>query len=159
MEHLARTELIDLIRGRVPDERRPRMEQHVAACESCRTLRDECARLYDVLGEWTEDGGDADLWPVIEQRLNEPTIIRIETSRSRIAALGRVAAMVALGVGLGAAGGFWSARSAPPAVPPIDETTAVENLGLTLLFDTSATGLPITLVELEDDQNEIGGAS
>jgi anti-sigma factor RsiW len=162
MSHMSRTNLIKLAAGELPDDQRREIEAHLESCRECREAFDEHQALREILGQWQVESGAADTWPAIDRRLDEwqPTIIRpVWTKVSRIS---RIAAAVALGVGLGYAGGRLATHVGAVSHPAPTEVTAEEALdalGFRFIESPSATGLVTTVFELTSDAVEQGGPS
>ncbi|RMF79229.1 MAG: hypothetical protein D6744_09320 [Planctomycetota bacterium] len=159
MKHPRESELIELSADRMPEPRRSELRRHLDTCPRCRTLYEAQRWIEPILDDWREPAGDYDAWPAIERRLRQSAGGDAAKPNHPISTLRRVAALVALGVGLGATGGWWLGREATSAVAAIDDAVAAEKLGLPFLFDTSATGLPTTLASLVDENAESEDAS
>lgn len=155
MKHVSQTNLIKLAAGELPPEQRREVESHLASCRVCRTAAQQHAVVRDLLGDWAVDAGSRDVWSAIEPKLDEPRIIR--PAWGRVYRLGRVAAVVVLGVGLGyGAGRLMGARpSAPkPTLPVANADEALAKLGFDAIESPSATGLFLAIVPDETSAAE-----
>jgi hypothetical protein len=127
----------------VPDEDRRSIEAHLEACESCRALYDELAADRRLLGEWDVDAFGRDLWPAIEDRLDETRPVLVRSPWSRAAPIMRVAAAIAIAVGLGHAAGRFSRPGVAPeeAWPAATEEEVAATLGLHVFESPVPAGL------------------
>ncbi len=151
MEHVRQTQMIRLVAGELADDERAAVERHLAGCGACRAAYESQARTWSVLGEWALPDTPRNLFAGIERKLAS----RAVAPRPRWAALrsiGRIAAAVLIGVGVGYATGKARAPAppeAPAVVSPAAESEALRVLGLDHVANPSPAGLYGTLLHLD----------
>ena len=158
MSHVSTTSLIKLAAGELPDDQRRTIEEHLAACPQCRAALEEHRTLRDVLGQWQVETGTPDMWSAIDRRLDDR---RRTVIRPAWTTIGRIAAAVVLGVGVGYVGGRMAAQTgAPPRsfTMSVSDEEALGALAFEFIESPSATGLATTVLGLADDESEHGGA-
>ena len=162
MNHVSKTDLIKLAAGEFPDDQRREIEAHLESCTECREAFEEHRAIRDILGQWQVEIDAPALWPAIDQRLEDRQPVIIRPVWARAIRISRIAAVVALGVGLGygtgrlAGSGNLGQRLVPPTVTAEE---ALDSLGFHFIESPSATGLFTTVFELTADVPEEGGTS
>ncbi len=160
MEHVSETNLIKLSTGALSDVQRANIEAHLESCAECRAAFAKQRAVRDILGQW-QVTGDSDLWPAVDRRLDERLPIISHPLRSTALSVGRVAAVVLVGLGLGHLAGRAVPRdtATPPAgAVTVSEQEALEALLFHVIESPSATGLATTVFDLVDEAPEQGGA-
>lgn len=127
MEHLSDNQLLDIL-NREPDGNGP-AHDHVAECPTCRQRLEILREPWDALGQWTVDDPGVDLTARIMTQARPIRTIRLWQGR----ALGRIAATILIGLGLGALAGR-------PKPAPVSEGHVAEAMYLDALALHSATG-------------------
>jgi len=151
MKHASDLELIELVAGRLPADRQEAVEAHLAACDECSRRRDAVRQTWDALGDWQIPAG-RDLAPAVQAAAAREAA----ASSRRLPLLLRLAASILIAVGAGHVAG----RLAAPALHPVrpataaDEEAAAESLSLGVLEQVSPTGLPETLLGVEEPPDE-----
>lgn len=161
MEHVRKTQMIRLMAGELADVERAAVERHLAGCGACRAAYESQATIWSVLGEWTLPDTPRNLFPGIERKLASRAVAprpRWTTLRS----VGRVAAAVLIGVGVGYAAGRVRSPApaeAPTAVSQAAESEALRVLGLDHVANPSPAGLYGTLLHLDGEAGVEEGQS
>ena len=105
MEHVNDNELLEHIAGRLPEAKSRRLREHVTGCPDCEKRYRDAVDVWDSLGSWNVDPSGHEIADRIEALAIEDKSGRRESKtipfvRSSMAWL-RVAAMVALAIGVG----------------------------------------------------------
>jgi len=149
--------IVRLVGGELADAEERGVRQHLAACPTCAQAFEELRATWDGLGEWNVDSAHIDLTGRVLARVTEQ---ENPDHRSLLIAVFRgghlrVAASIALAVGLGVATGVLAPKvqtfqgSQSSSIPTAVELA--EALGLDELATRSATGLPL---EFEPEATE-----
>lgn len=95
MEHPTDREILDALAGQ--PEALSILQDHLAACESCRNRMQEFQRTWDVLGEWTVEAPDIDLTADILKQAGKVRSIYLWQPGTLL----RIAASIIVGIGAG----------------------------------------------------------
>ena len=156
MSHVSVTNLIKLAAGELPEDQRRTIEEHIASCSACRAAFEEHRALRDVLGQWQVTAETSDMWPGVDRRLDNR---RLTIIRPVWATVGRIAAAVVLGVGVGYVGGRMATHTGTPQQPvaaAVSDEDALSAIAFEFIESPSATGLVPTVLGLADDEPERG---
>ncbi len=160
MSHVSESNLIKLAGGELSDGQRREIEDHLKSCRECRAAFEEHQAIRAALRQWQVDAGSRDLWPAIDERLNDWQMVIIRPDWTKVTRVSRVAAAIALGVGLGYGGARFAASGAAgpqPVLPTVSAEEALGTLGFYVVESPSATGLFTTVFDLMADAPEEGG--
>ncbi len=139
MEHLSDNQLLDMLNTEPGGQ--GSSHDHLAKCSSCRRRFEALREPWDTLGQWIVDDPGIDLTDRIMAKAQPVRAIRLWQGR----ALGRIAAAILLGLGLGA-------LVARPKPAPISENQVTEAMYLDALALHSPTGWTSPLLtETEGD--------
>jgi hypothetical protein len=151
MRHISAEDLVSFASGELSDERRQEVAAHLGVCDACRRSQAEFTGVCDLLGEWTVNTGARDLWPGIERKLDSGMPAFFSRRWRRAGRILRIAAVLAIGVGLG----HLVSRLTWPSDLPItvasldaSEQEATEELGLHAIEWPASAGLFPTVLEL-----------
>jgi len=155
MQHVSDIELIELMSGRLSSQRRAAVEAHVSGCEHCRRRREEIARTWHLLGEWSVRPPKRHLAPAVEAAIRRQgrRLVPFPARPRWARPAARVAASVLLAVTVGQVAGRWARPK--PAVPPeagwsagpeADAESVAEALYLTVFEGGSPAGLADALL-------------
>lgn len=153
MVHCSPIETVRYVSGELAPAARAAFEAHVAECPQCAGLVREQEALVARLDDWALGVGSSDLTASVLARLDATT----DAGTRRVGVYGvlRVAAAVAMGVGLGHAGGrLLSSHDLAPTTT--EATQPAEPPDYQLLSQPGAVGLWEAYVELESEE---GGES
>jgi anti-sigma factor RsiW len=151
MRHISAEDLVSFASGGLSDERRQEVAAHLGVCDACRRSQDELTAVRDLLGEWKVNVGTRDSWPAIEQRLDSGMPAILSPGWRRVGRILRIAAVLAIGVGLGHLVGRLAWPSdLPMVVASLDATEqeATEELGLHAIEWPASAGLFPTVLDL-----------
>ena len=127
MEHLSNGQLLDMLSGR--GSQPEAVEGHLAECASCRQRLASLRETWDVLGEWSVEERATDLTGRIMREAQGVRSVYLWQPRAVV----RIAASIAIGIGLG---GFLG-RPGPVSV---SDEQAAEAMYLDALALQSSTG-------------------
>lgn len=150
MEHITDIQMTALLGGHVEPGPRQEAEQHLAACEPCRSRYQQFAGVWSVLGQWEPACPDVDLRQRILARAREDTaggisgISGIFGMRRRWASITlRAAASIVLAIGVGYVAGRWGRTTPSLSLDELRQRTASS-----LYLDMFESGTPAGLSEL-----------
>lgn len=121
MEHLSDSQLLGMLHASGSQHA---IEAHLADCASCRQRLAVLRETWDVLGQWSIDDRAVDLTDAIMSRARAVRRISLGQPRAWV----RIAASIALGLGLGVLAG--RPRSAPLSRQQVSEAIYLEALAL-----------------------------
>ncbi len=154
MNHVSETDLIRLVAGELHEARREALRRHIESCPACRQAFERQQAVAALLGAWTIEAEHPDLWPAIQRRLDSPARPDTLPLRVRIGRITRVAAAVALGVGLGYLSGRIAGdvrQRSRAAVAAVDDEEALRAIDFHVIESTSPAGLYTVVCELANE--------
>lgn len=158
MRHADDRDLLALIAGHLPEERRGQVERHVADCAECRGRLEGMRQVHQLLGKWEVTTAGSDLAPaVVAAARREAQAAAAPAWRRHAPALLRLAAALVLGAGVGHLGAR-AVRPAGEGVPgvgsEVDATAVAQALSLSVFEEASPAGLAESLLGAEQATEE-----
>lgn len=161
MDHVSDSDIIRLVGDEMPVEGRRQVEAHLECCEQCRLRRDAAMSVDSVLGEWSVDTAGRDMLGSIHSRLTEERqSYKLPFRRDRFTRVGRIAAAIVVGIGLGHTVGRLArspASLAPTLVASASDQDIADELGLYVLESPASAGLFTTVLGMTEVENGEGG--
>lgn len=146
MEHITDIQMTALLGGHVEPKLRQQAEQHLAACEACRSRYEQFAETWDAMGQWQPTCPEVDLRQRVLARARRNAAGGIFAMRPRWVSVAlKSAAAIVIAVGVGHLAGRWSRAAASPS-PSIGELQ--QRTASSLYLDTFESGTPGGLSEL-----------
>jgi len=144
MEHLTDIQMMEFLGGHLPSDQRLGAEEHLAACEDCRSRHEQLIEVWNVLGQWEVPAGEHDLREQVlaAARTGGPLRFSSTWRRWTLVTL-KAAASVIIAMGVGYAAGRWNR---PGPQPPPDDLE--QRVASSLYLETFESGTPAGLSEL-----------
>jgi len=144
MEHITDIQMTALLGGHVQPELRRQAEQHLAACESCRSRYEQFNEVWNALGQWEPACPDVDPRQRILARARKNTVGGGAVRWRRWASVTlNAAAAIVLAVGVG----YLAGRSGR-ATPSLSTEELKQRTASSLYLDLFESGTPAGLSEL-----------
>lgn len=144
MEHLTDIQMIEFLGGHLPSDQHLGAEEHLAACEVCRSRHEQLSEMWNVLGEWEVPAGEHDLREKVLAAAGAGGTLRFSSAWRRWTLVTlKAAASVIIAIGIGYAAGRWNR---PSPLPPPDDLE--RHAASSLYLQTFESGTPAGLSEL-----------
>ncbi len=164
MNHLSDDDIIRLVGDELPSEERRQIEAHIECCEQCRLRHNAVSSVDSLLDEWAVDTAGRDMLGQIRSRLTEekrPCRLPygLPSRRDRFRQVGRIAAAIIIGIGLGHTVGRLAktpAPLAPTVVATASDQDVADEIGLYILESPASAGLFTTVLDITEAENGEG---
>jgi len=151
-ERISDMELLEYVAGRLDPDRRAEVDAQLARSPEDRRRVEALRRTWELMGQWEPDTAGRDVLAGVMERVKAPAG-RAPPAPFRWQAVGRVAAVWAVAIGLGVGGG-WLSLPPRPAPPPPEELA--RQVVQALYLDTVGAGGSVGVAEslLEEPVDE-----
>lgn len=159
MEHISDIEILELVAGRLPDDRRRLVEQHIRVCADCARKVEQAEKTWGFLGEWDLETTGVDISEAVVERARQDgavsnfRFLSVPSSRRLISVVLKVAASIIIAVSVGVMSGVYSAQKTLAIDSPVVQTPDyLAALGLQWSSDLNWSVLEEHSIDAEVDE-------